>query len=152
MTDIFPKVIKFKKLHPNVVIPKYANSGDAGLDLIATEVNWVKSNHSSPYYECKTGLAIEIPQGYVGLLFPRSSISKMDMFLCNAVGVIDSSYRGEVMLRFKDPAIEGEPNYYQVGDKVAQLIILPYPQVHLQEVEELSSTERDSGGFGSTGN
>ena len=137
--------IKIKKLHEDAIIPKYAKAGDAGLDLTS-----VVSNISpNGYVEHKTGLAVEIPDGYVGLLFPRSSISKLDMTLANSVGVIDSGYRGEICLRFKR-ASNGK-GMYKVGDKVGQLVIIPYPKVELEEVTELDDTERGSGGFGSSG-
>lgn len=140
--------VKIKKLHPDAVIPKYAKPGDAGLDLVAIDYS-----ETSRYKEYKTGLAIEIPEGYVGLIFPRSSISKTELILRNCVGVIDSGYRGEICLRFltvSAPFMEVESTY-DIGDKVGQLIILPYPQIEFEEVDELSSTDRGEGGFGSTG-
>ena len=112
-----------------------------------------------------TGLAFEIPEGYVGLIFPRSSVSKQNITLSNCVGVVDSGYRGEVILKFK-PLIgvfnnvdikhkyavwANRTNYYKVGERVGQMIILPYPNINLVEVDELTSTQRGEGGFGSTG-
>jgi len=83
--------VQFKKLDPKAVIPTYANFGDAGADLVATSMKHVPSTvEEAAYYEYGTGLAMKIPEGYVGLLYPRSSISKKDLFLANAVGVIDS--------------------------------------------------------------
>jgi len=140
--------VRIKKLTPNAVIPKYAKNGDAGLDLLATSVN---DNSEKPYIEYGTGLAVEIPLGYAGFLFPRSSVSKTTLSLCNAVGVIDSGYRGEIKLRFRRNTAEGEIMSYAVGDHVAQLIIMPYPQITFEEVSELSETVRGSGGFGSSG-
>ena len=138
--------IKIKKLHNNAVIPQYAKAGDAGMDLVATEV--VDGYGFSVTYG--TGLAMEIPEGYVGLVFPRSSIRKYDISLTNCVGVIDSGYRGEIQATFRKEA--GIPSKrYEVGDKIAQMIILPYPSIEFMEVEELSDTERGTGGFGSTG-
>jgi len=97
-----------------------------------------------------TGLSMEIPEGYVGLLFPRSSISKTTLSLANSVGVIDSGYRGSIMFKFR--YLGGKGNwFYNLGDRVGQIIIIPYPTVEFEEVEELSSTERGQGGFGSTG-
>ena len=139
--------VRIKRLSENAVIPAYANPGDAGLDLVATYVK-VEDHNKYGFFEYGTGLAVEIPEGYIGLIFPRSSISKTGMMLANAVGVIDSSYRGEIKLRFK--YISGT-NSYEVGDRVAQLIILPYPIVEFEEAQELSETQRSSGGFGSTG-
>jgi dUTP pyrophosphatase len=143
--------VKIKKIHPDAIIPQYSIKGDAGMDLTAvtrTEVDLQKQN-SGRYVEYGTGVSIEIPIGYVGLLFPRSSISKMALVLANSVGVIDSNYRGEIKLRFKD-VFKGRN--YNVGDRVAQLLIIPYPKVYLYEVPELELTNRGDGGFGSTGN
>ena len=145
--------VRIKKLHENAVVPAYAKEGDAGLDFTAVEIS--KDNVGNITYH--TGLAVEIPQGYVGLLFPRSSINKKQQFLTNCVGVIDSGYRGEIMAKFKpvmgsyDTILElFESNEYQVGDRIVQMIIIPYPQIEFEEVEELSETDRGYGGFGST--
>lgn len=140
--------VKIKKLHENAVIPKYAKAGDAGLDLTATSKTW---NPDAKAYVYGTGLAVEIPEGYVGLIFPRSSNYKKDVFMTNSVGVIDSGFRGEILVCFKDRD-EGKKHYpYEVGDRIAQLIILPYPTVEFEEADELSETERGAGGHGSTG-
>ena len=136
--------VRIKKLGPEGVIPEKAHETDAGFDLTATSRRMDKSG----YIEYGTSLAFEIPKNHVGLLFPRSSISKIKMSLTNSVGVIDSSYRGEVKLRFK-PANAGN-GVYEIGDRVGQLIIMPYPEVEFEEVEELDDTVRGSGGFGST--
>jgi dUTP pyrophosphatase len=159
-------LVKIKKLTHDADIPSYANTGDAGLDLTATRIS---ENSVDPYIECGTGIAIEIPEGYVGLVFARSSISKKRLVLANGVGVIDSGYRGEIILRFKrvgdlvDPTeeetVEGfwekveehvEKEVFVPGEKIGQLIIIPYPKIELQEVTELSATERGDDGFGST--
>jgi dUTP pyrophosphatase len=103
------------------------------------------------YYEYLTGIAIEIPEGYVGLMFPRSSISKTKQILSNHVGVIDSGFRGEIRFRFKKLAWDNG-DLYDVGDKIGQLVIMPIPAIELVEVDELSDSERGEGGFGSTGN
>jgi dUTP pyrophosphatase len=137
--------VKIKKMHTNAVVPKYAKPGDAGLDLTAISEEWNEGNTMVTY---GTGLAVEIPEGYVGLLFPRSSVSKTTLNLANSVGVIDSGYRGEIMFKFR--YLE-EGMTYDVGDRIGQLIIMPYPQVEFEEVEDLSFTERGEGGFGSTG-
>lgn len=137
--------VKIKKMHANAVVPKYAKPGDAGLDLTATSEEWNDDNTMVTY---GTGLAVEIPEGYVGLVFPRSSVSKTTLNLTNSVGVIDSGYRGEIMFKFR--YLE-EGMIYGVGDRIGQLIIMPYPQIEFEEVEDLSSTERGEGGFGSTG-
>lgn len=139
-------ILKIKKLHDNAVIPSYAKPGDAGLDLVATDI----IEESMYMVKYGTGLAVEIPEGYVGLLFPRSSVSKTNLTLANSVGVIDSGYRGQIMCVFNkinNPMLQS----YKVGDKVAQLVIVAAPQFTINEVSKLSDTERGEGGFGSTG-
>lgn len=139
--------VKIKKLHENAVIPTYLKEGDCGLDLTAISVSTTdKSTHG--YVEYDTGLAVEIPEGYVGLIYPRSSISNTGLILANSVGVIDSNYRGPIKCRFK--AIPNT-SIYSVGDRIAQLIIQPITKITFEEVEELSNTERNDLGFGSSG-
>ena len=139
--------VRVKKLHDDAVIPAYSKPGDAGLDLTATSI--AKDSFGNVVYG--TGLAIEIPIGYVGLIFPRSSNSKTDLYLTNHVGVVDSGYRGEIMFKFRANPSLINAVIYQVGDRVGQLIIIPYPQIELTESAELSDSERGDGGFGSTG-
>ena len=139
--------VRVKKLHDDAVIPAYGKPGDAGLDLTATSI--AKDSFGNVVYG--TGLAIEIPIGYVGLIFPRSSNSKTDLYLTNHVGVVDSGYRGEIMFKFRANPSLINAVIYQVGDRVGQLIIIPYPQIELTESTELSDSERGDGGFGSTG-
>lgn len=136
--------VKIKKLNENAVIPQYAHPTDAGLDLVA--VSKSKDNDGNLVYG--TGLAFEIPEGYVGLVFPRSSVTARCMTVANCVGVIDSGYRGEVTVKFK-PYLFYKP--YDKGDRVAQMIIIPYPHVDFTEVDELSESDRGEGGYGSTG-
>ena len=138
--------VNIKKLHPDAVIPCYAKDGDAGMDLVAVDKEDIAINQVKYFF----GLAMEIPYGYVGLIFPRSSIYKSGLWLSNSVGVIDSGYRGEIMAIF-NKKFGLDLRNSKVGDKVAQIIILPYPQVMFVESDELSETERGSGGFGSTG-
>jgi len=149
--DVNKFEVKVKKLHPNVVIPKYTKDGDAGMDLIATTI--ISNGTFDITYG--TGIAMEIPKGYVGLVFPRSSIRKTDLSLTNCVGVIDSGYRGEIQATFKKVFGKNDVRIdemdYKVGDRIAQIIIIPYPSVTLVEVDELSESERGDGGFGSTG-
>lgn len=138
--------LKVKLLNEIAELPKYAKLGDAAMDLTAT------SKTINPHIKqltFGTGVAIEIPEGFVGLLFPRSSISKTGLQLANSVGVIDSGYRGEIMLKFNilEPGIET----YEVGDRIGQLMIVELPKVEVQEVSELSGSDRGVGGFGSTG-
>lgn len=144
--------IKIKKIHPNAVIPSYSKPGDAGMDLTAISIKLDSTDYDSNYYiEYGTGLSIEIPEGYVGLIFPRSSISDVNMILTNSVGVVDSNYRGEIKLRFKKIKPHHPHLTYQVGERIGQLIIIPYPQITFKEVNELSETERGNDGFGSSG-
>lgn len=138
--------VKIKKLDPKAVIPSYAHDTDAGMDLVATSTHWEGDN-----IVYSTGISMEIPEGYVGLLFPRSSNAKKRLLLSNSVGVVDSGYRGEITFKFKGLDIIEESNYYSVGDRIGQLIILPYPKIEFEEVEELSESERGEGGYGSTG-
>jgi dUTP pyrophosphatase len=162
--------VRVKKLHPNATIPTRALSGDAGLDLTATSYEEKNGRHVYG-----TGLAIEIPEGFVGLIFPRSSICKQDLRLSNCVGVIDAGYRGEIKFFFEgdgmtprgseditraywDASTDEEvyksgpaPLLYKVGDRIGQMIIMPFPKVELEEAKELSDTTRGQGGFGSSG-
>lgn len=141
--------VKIKRLSPNAVIPRYARPGDAGLDLTAVEVE----NGSNGIVIYRTGLAFEIPEGYVGYVFPRSSVSFKHLQMANSVGVIDSSYRGEVTVVFRNTADRyWKDGYYRIGDRVAQLVIMPIPFVTFEEVDTLSQTLRGEGGYGSTGN
>ena len=146
---LIPILVRIKKLNPNAVIPSYAKPGDAGMDLTAISL---KFDNEHENYVYGTGLAMEIPEGYVGLLFPRSSNRKTEAYLTNHVGVIDSGYRGEIMCSFKNRDKDGSKAPYKVGDRIAQIIIMPYPQVSFIESDELSETERGTGGHGSTGN
>ena len=143
--------VKVKKLHPDAVVPKYAKDGDAGMDLVATNI--ISNTTFDVTYG--TGIAMEIPKGYVGLVFPRSSIRKTDLSLTNCVGVIDSGYRGEIQATFKKIFGKNDVRLdeldYNVGDRIAQIMIIPYPSVTFIEVDELSQTDRGEGGFGSTG-
>lgn len=149
--------VNVKKLAENAVLPTYAKHGDAGMDLTATSKSY--DEHGNVVYG--TSLAFEIPAGYVGLLFPRSSNTKKDLILGNSVGVIDSGYRGEVVFKFKPLAYKAEsetihevsldfPQDYDIGDRIGQIIIMPYPQIEFNLVDELSTTDRGIGGFGST--
>ena len=137
-------IINIKKTNELAIIPKYAHSTDAGMDLVA-----VSMNETDKYIEYDTGIALEIPKGYVGLVFPRSSVSKLDLVQANSVGVIDSSYRNSIKVRFKKLKDNGVCVYVP-GERIAQLIILPYPMIGFNEVEKLSDSDRGLGGFGST--
>jgi dUTP pyrophosphatase len=138
--------LKIKKLHVDAVIPQQMTEGAAGLDLTAISKEWDAERGVLVF---GTGLAVQIPRGHVGLLFPRSSIFKTGLSLANAVGVIDSDYTGEVKAIFYPG--NRPRNNYEVGDRVVQLVIMPIPAVNIQVVDELNDTKRSSGGFGSTG-
>jgi dUTP pyrophosphatase len=138
--------LKFKRLVPEAVVPSYAKPGDAGMDLTATSKEWDEEKQCVVF---GTGLAVEIPEGYVGLIFPRSSICKVPLMLSNSVGVIDSGYRGEIKFFFRP--IDRPRKNYEVGDRIGQLIVMPFPTVVPIEVDALSDTARGAGGFGSSG-
>lgn len=154
--------IKIKRFNKNSVIPSYAKSGDAGMDL--TAVTKTYDEYGNTVYG--TGLGFEIPEGYFGLLVPRSSNAKTDLRLTNSSGVLDSGYRGEVLFKYRNDNFAnlnlgmkaqflngdiGFSNEYEVGDRIGQLIILPYPQIQFVEVEDLENSERGIGGYGHTG-
>ncbi len=139
--------VNIKKTHKDAVIPKYAKIGDAGLDLSCISKEF---NIDTYQYIYDTGISLEIPDGYCGLLLPRSSICKYSLNLSNSVGLIDSKFRGNIKFIFN---LINKDNYtvYNVGDRIGQILILPYPNIEFNEVEELSITERGNGGFGSSG-
>ena len=139
--------IQFKKLVPEAKKPKFGKPGDAGADLVATSVDFSRKNQ----VVYGTGIAVEIPEGMVGLVFPRSSVRNYDLSMANSVGVIDSGYRGEIMVTFNILNLHTVENSYQIGDRIAQLIIMPVPLAKYVEVEELSETQRGQQGHGSTG-
>lgn len=183
--------VKFKKLHPDAVIPKYAHDGDVCMDLTAISVEYDADKDMYIYH---TGLAFESDFNVGQFLFVRSSNRKTDAYLCNHVGIADSAiYRGEIMLCFKNrtslevrqfmettkaylntlTVTDGDSKRahnnmmisnavmnidpltyapYKVGNRVAQMVFIQYPTVELIEVDELSSSDRGEGGFGSTGN
>ncbi|MEX2016942.1 MAG: dUTP diphosphatase [Candidatus Pacearchaeota archaeon] len=136
--------VKIKKIHQDAKIPSYAHPGeDAGMDVFA-----VGKEIKEKYIEYKTGLAFEVPKGYACFIFPRSSVTNKDLMLKNSVGVLDSGYRGELILRFQKFAGQ---EIYEAGDRIGQIIILPYPFVKIEETNELEESNRGSGGFGHTG-
>lgn len=139
--------VKIKRLHKDAVTPFYAKPGDAGMDLTAVSRHYSTDNKKVRY---ETGLSMEIPHGCVGMIFPRSSVQNTNLRLSNSVGVIDSGYRGEISAIFDvlDPI---SPIVYDVGDRIAQIVIMPLPAVNFVEADELSETERGTGGFGHTG-
>lgn len=140
--------IKYKKLDQFGKGITKAHEHDAGFDLYAESKQEPTMNNTGLYIEYGTGVCFDIPKGYVGFLFPRSSISNTRHSLRNSVGVVDSGYRGEVKFRFtEDPTASG----YNIGDKIGQIVFIRLPKIELQEVLELSDSERGVGGFGSSG-
>lgn len=147
-TDFFSQkgmIVKFKKLSPLAVTPTYSKNGDAGMDLTITSI----LSETDIDITYGFGIGMEIPTGFVGLVFPRSSVRKYDLSLTNCVGVIDSGYRGEIQATFKKTH-SGERKY-NIGDRAAQIMILAYPKIDFIETDVLNETERGGGGFGSTG-
>lgn len=141
--------VKIKKLCEHATIPFKSNPLDAGMDLVAVDHRY---DREYDFDEFGTGIAIELPPGYVGLVFPRSSISRTPHALCNSVGVVDASYQGEIKLRFRRTAEAKEHLDYCVGDRIGQLIIMPIPTIDWTEVKDFTKvTNRGSKGFGSTG-
>jgi dUTP pyrophosphatase len=161
--------INYKKINEKAKAPYKKIDIDAGFDLYATSIN--KTNK---YIEYGTGLVFEIPEGYVGLLFPRSSVTKEDLMLKNAVGVVDASYRGEVKFRYinavhdlvqynvqydeymtneqiKLTSVDRYLDHYEIGDRCGQIIFMEIPKIKLIEATELSDTERGTGGYGHSG-
>ncbi len=143
--------VKIKKLVPEAIVPAYSRSGDAGMDMTATSVT-----ETEMYVEYGTGLAMAIPVGYVGLIYPRSSLSNYDLILANHVGVVDSNYRGEVKFRFKksyEKVLKGvrDAKYYSVGDRIGQIIIQEIPTVNFEVTDDLDETNRGANGYGSSG-
>lgn len=161
--------VKFKKLNKKAVIPTKAHTTSAGFDMVA-----VTKTITDKFVEYDTQIATAIPDGHVGLLFANSRVSKYDLDLANAVGVVDSDYRGTIRFRYKhtiqpqtailahktkyfdlvkdvEPVpIPFRPKEFNAGDVVGQLIIIPIPEVEFVEVDELDETDRGEGGFGST--
>lgn len=143
--------VRIKKLDPRAVMPAKARPGDAGLDLTAVSMDVDKYGN----YVYGFGIAMEIPKGYVGLVFPRGSIHKKDQSLSNSVGVVDSGCRDEVKAVFKRTVMNRlyarQAHTYLPGERIAQLMVIPVPEVEVEEADELSDSDRGDGGFGSTG-
>lgn len=139
--------VKIKKLHPDAEIPEYATDGAACFDLRALESGVVSADYAATF---RTGLAFEIPPGHVMRVYSRSGHGFKDgVRLANCVGVIDSDYRGEVMVRLHCDGLSGIA--VGKGDRIAQAIVERIERVEFEEVDELSETARGTGGFGSTG-
>jgi len=134
-------MIKIKKLNSQIKTPKKATHGSSGFDIEAVSIK-----ETDKYIEYGTGLCVSIPKNFTGLLFPRSSISNMDLRLCNSVGVLDPDYTGELTFRFSKHG----PHIYKIGDRIGQLVVVPNPDFGMEIVEKLADTERGTGGYGST--
>lgn len=142
--------IKIKKLNENAVIPTQGSEYAAGVDLYATPPTMSTNIPAGQTAKINTGICVEIPNGYFGAIFARSGLAtKRGLRPANCVGVIDSDYRGEVIVALHNDTDKCESIH--VGDRIAQLVILPYLPVEFEEVDELSNTDRGEGGFGSTG-
>lgn len=141
--------IAYKKLNERAIAPVYGSKGSAGGDLCSAEESDVIVRAGETAF-IGTGLAVEIPEGYVGLVYARSGLAcKSDLAPANKVGVIDSDYRGEIKVALHN---HGKiDRTVSRGDRIAQLVIAPYLYVEYEEVPELSDTVRGAGGFGSTG-
>lgn len=141
--------VNIKKLNPNATIPTYGSEYAAGCDLYAC---LDESVTIEPHATCliKTGLALEVPVGYAGLIYARSGLaSKRNLAPANKVGVVDADYRGEVMVALHNHGTT--PQTIEHGERIAQMVIAPFLHVNFIETEELSETVRGEGGFGSTG-
>ena len=139
--------IKIKLLDNNATIPSRQTDGSAGFDLYSSQEARVSSGCT---FKIKTGIALQIPEGYVGLIFARSGLAtKKGLRPANCVGVIDSDYRGEIIVALHNDS--GDSAIIQKGDRIAQLVIVPYISPDLIQCNELDDTDRGSGGFGSTG-
>lgn len=142
-------ILKVKRLRPGVVLPRRATPGSAGLDLSAAIDAPVEVRHGE-VAKIPTGIAIQLDPGYVCLVFGRSGLAvKQGVAPVNAVGVVDSDYRGEVIVGLTN--LSDEAYTIQPGDRVAQLVIMPVAQANITVTDTLDDTERGAGGFGSTG-
>lgn len=141
--------VNVKKLSPDAVIPTYGSEFSAGADLYACVEGSVTLNPGQTLL-VKTGIAMEIPEGYAGLIYARSGLAtKKGLAPANKVGVIDSDYRGEIMVALYNHS--QVPATVENGERIAQIVIAPFLKADFIESEELSDTKRGAGGFGSTG-
>lgn len=141
--------VRFKKLNPNAVMPSYGTEFAAGADLYACIDEPLQIEAGETAF-VKTGLAMEIPEGLVGLVYARSGLAcKSGLAPANKVGVIDSDYRGEIMVALHNHS--KEEKMVESGERIAQMVLAPYVYGEYEEVNELDETGRGSGGFGSTG-
>lgn len=138
-------ILKVKKLDQGATLPSYGHVGDAGLDIYTNEKVVLSSGESA---KVKTGISFEIPAGYVGLVWDKSGLS-INNKIKTLGGVIDSSYRGEVLIGVIN--LGKEPYTFEKGHKVAQMLVQKFETVEITETQELTDTTRGDGGFGSTG-
>ena len=141
--------LKIKKLNENAIIPTYGTEYSAGADLYALLDSAVEiAPHETTFIH--TGISVEIPEGYCGLIFARSSMgAKRGLAPANKVGVIDADYRGEIMVALHNHSEKTAT--VEPGERVAQLAIVPFLKAEFEESDDLTDTTRGSGGFGSTG-
>lgn len=142
--------LKFKRLSDKAIMPIRAHKSDAGLDLTCISIEPMRNACNQLLLEYHTGLAVEIPEGYVGLLFPRSSVCNTSLIMSNCVGVIDSGYRGEIKVVFRNTT-DVIPAVYKEGERFCQLVIVKLADIDIVEAAELSESDRGEGGYGSTG-
>ncbi len=141
--------VKIKKVSEDAKLPTYGTSFAAGADLYACSSETITFEPGETKL-IKTGLSLEIPEGYAGLIYARSGLAtKRGLAPANKVGVVDSDYRGEVMVSLHNHT--NEVKEIEAYERIAQLVITPYLKANFEEVEELDDTERGTGGFGSTG-
>lgn len=128
-------------------IPTRATDGSAGLDLYSTRITQERDNSNKPVFVYHTDIAVEIPEGYVGLLTHKSGVAKRSIMLCNCLGILDQDFRGEIVAKMK-VTTDAVPTIYAIGEPFAQLVIVPYLVAEPILVDELSETERGTKGFG----
>lgn len=142
--------VKIKKLCENATLPKYATEFSAGADLCACCCDGDIEIRPGETVLVRTGLAMEIPVGYAGMIFARSGLaSKRGLAPANKVGVVDADYRGEVMVALHNHS--KDPQVIAHGERIAQLVVMPFLAASFVEAESLEDTVRGTGGFGSTG-
>lgn len=143
--------VKVKKLSENAVLPQKAHKSDAGFDLTVSRITTELNEVGELIIVYHTDLCMEIPEGYFGALFSRSSISRKPLSQTNAVGVVDSGYRGEIVAKFRSTVPAVVPSVYKEGERFAQLVILPVPEIDMVEADTLGDSDRGEAGLGSTG-
>ena len=143
--------VKVKKLSENAVLPQKAHKSDAGFDLTVSRITTELNEVGELIIVYHTDLCMEIPEGYFGALFSRSSVSRKPLSQTNAVGVVDSGYRGEIVAKFRSTVPAVVPSVYKEGERFAQLVILPALEIEMVEADTLGDSDRGEAGLGSTG-